>query len=111
MRQMVATDGGSGSFFARGKRMVCGPAPLCGESVGVRRWQGSLSQAGTAGRCGVFLTESQLSALLMSPIKTIDLLYGCPAHSVMPMKNGKANGAADAVLYGADGSREPAAMA
>ncbi len=47
----------------------------------------------------------------MSPIKTIDLLYGCRAHSVMGMKNGKANGAADAVLYGADGSRESAAMA
>jgi len=57
------------------------------------------------------LTQSQLSALLMSPIKTIDLLYGCRAHSVMGMKNGKRNGAMDAILYGADGSRESAAMA
>jgi len=47
----------------------------------------------------------------MSAIKTIDLLYGWCTTSVVGMKNGKANGAADAILYGADGSRESAAMA
>jgi hypothetical protein len=47
----------------------------------------------------------------MSPIKTIDLLYGWHEASVTGMKNGKRNGAMDAVLYGADGSRESAAMA
>ena len=47
----------------------------------------------------------------MSPIKTIDLLYGRREASVTRMKNGQRNGAMDAVLYGADGSRESAAMA
>jgi hypothetical protein len=47
----------------------------------------------------------------MSPIKTIDLLYGWHEASVTGMKNGKRNGAMDAVLYGADGSLESAAMA
>jgi hypothetical protein len=47
----------------------------------------------------------------MSAIKTIDLLYGRCTTSVNEMKNGKANGDADAVLYGTDGSRESAAMA
>ena len=47
----------------------------------------------------------------MSAIKTIDLLYGRHETSVVAMKHGKANGAADAILYGADGSRDSAAMA
>ncbi len=47
----------------------------------------------------------------MSAIKTIDLLYGWLGASVTEMKNGKENGAGDAILYGADGSRESAAMA
>ena len=47
----------------------------------------------------------------MSAIKTIDLLYGTHETSVGTMKNGKANGAMDAVLYGTDGSSDSAAMA
>ena len=46
----------------------------------------------------------------MSSIKTIDLLYEWCRGSVAGM-NGRPRGAADAVLYGADGSRESAAMA
>lgn len=46
----------------------------------------------------------------MPSIKTINLLYGQPKASVGKM-NGKARVAADAVLYGADGCRESAAMA
>lgn len=45
----------------------------------------------------------------MPAIKQIDLLYGWWSDSVNRM-NGKTRGAADAVLYGADGSRESAAM-
>ena len=71
----------------------------------------SLARAGTARRGAVSSSEESISALLMSAIKTIDLLYGWSETSVIGMKNGKANGAADAVLYGADGSRESVAMA
>jgi len=46
----------------------------------------------------------------MRPIKTIDLLYGWSRGSVAGM-NGRPRRATDAVLYGADGSRESAAMA
>ncbi len=46
----------------------------------------------------------------MPAIKTIDLLYGWREGSVTEM-NTRPRGAADAVLYGADGSRESAAMA
>jgi len=46
----------------------------------------------------------------MSAIRTIDLLNGWGKGSVSEM-NGKMNGASDAVLYGADGSRESVAMA
>ena len=46
----------------------------------------------------------------MPPIKTINLPYGCVETSVAQM-NGRPRGAADAVLYGADGSLESAAMA
>lgn len=46
----------------------------------------------------------------MGAIKTIDLLYGGWKDSVGDM-NGRVRGAADAILYGADGSRESAAMA
>jgi hypothetical protein len=45
----------------------------------------------------------------MPAIKTIDLLYDWHRASVTRM-NGRVRGAADAVLYGADGSRESAAM-
>jgi hypothetical protein len=45
----------------------------------------------------------------MPAIKTIDLLYDWHNASVRQM-NGRVPGAADAVLYGADGSRESAAM-
>ena len=47
----------------------------------------------------------------MPAIRTINLLYGWSTGSVIAMMNGKAYGAADAVLYGADGSRDSAAMA
>ncbi len=47
----------------------------------------------------------------MPPIETINLLYRWFEDTVNRMKDGNANGAADAVLYGADGSRESAAMA
>ena len=46
----------------------------------------------------------------MAAIKTINLPYGCVETSLTRM-NGRARGAADAVLYGADGSLESAAMA
>jgi hypothetical protein len=46
----------------------------------------------------------------MPAIKTINLPYGCVETSVTQM-NGRPRGAADAVLYGADGSLESAAMA
>jgi len=46
----------------------------------------------------------------MSAIKTINLPYGSVEGSVTQM-NGRSRGAADAVLYGADGSLESAAMA
>jgi hypothetical protein len=46
----------------------------------------------------------------MPAIKTINLLYGCVVTSVTQM-SGRPRGAADAVLYGADGSLESAAMA
>ena len=46
----------------------------------------------------------------MPPIKTIDLLYGWGRVSVAGM-NGGSRGPADAILYGADGSRESATMA
>ncbi len=46
----------------------------------------------------------------MAAIKTINLPYRCVETSVTHM-NGRARGAADAVLYGADGSLESAAMA
>jgi hypothetical protein len=47
----------------------------------------------------------------MPAIKAINLLYGRSEGSVIEMLNGKANGAADAILYGADGSADSAAMA
>lgn len=47
----------------------------------------------------------------MPAIKAINLLYGRHEGSVIKMLNGKANGAGDAVLYGADGSRDSATMA
>ena len=46
----------------------------------------------------------------MSAIRTIDLLNGWGEGSVGEM-NEKVNGPSDAVLYGADGSRDSAAMA
>ena len=46
----------------------------------------------------------------MPAIKTINLPYRCVETSVTHM-NGRVRGAADAVLYGADGSLESAAMA
>src|SRR5712692_4529479 len=46
----------------------------------------------------------------MAAIKTINLPYRCVETSVTHM-NGRARGAAEAVLYGADGSLESAAMA
>jgi hypothetical protein len=46
----------------------------------------------------------------MAAIKTINLPYGSVETSVAQM-NSRARGAADAVLYGADGSLESAAMA
>ena len=46
----------------------------------------------------------------MAAIKTINLPYTCVETSVTQM-NGRAHGAADAVLYGADSSLESAAMA
>ncbi len=50
------------------------------------------------------------SAFLMAAIRTINLLYGWREASVTRM-SGRPRGAGDAVLYGADGSRESAAMA
>jgi len=55
-------------------------------------------------------TWKSSSALFMGAIKTINLPYGSVETSVTQM-NGRARGAADAVLYGADGSLESAAMA
>ncbi len=46
----------------------------------------------------------------MAAIRTINLLYGWREASVTRM-SGRPRGAGDAVLYGADGSRESAAMA
>ena len=55
--------------------------------------------------------ETWSSNLLMPAIRTIDWLYGWRDASVGQMNgfNGR-RGGADAVLYGADGSRESAAM-